>query len=752
MADTVKPAPLCYRAVEFRAEQHGDGRTLEGYAAVFDTPTRIDSWEGRFDEVIAPGAFKRTLNARKPVLQFDHGNDVRTGSVPIGTIEDIREDEHGLFVRARLFDNAVVEPIRQAIEGGAIDGMSFRFRVVRDEWRDAAGAIVKDRDVGGLLFDPGDRGPLQRTIREVQLFEAGPVVFPAYEATTVGVRSMLANLTADERDALVRDLAHELRRPTGEPDQTVTPPQAAASPEPEPFRSGSEPAKPGTSAHDIDKEGNRTIMDQTMTVEERGARQSEIRARLADIDTEWSGAALPDEVRSEWDALNAEYDEHERAIAEDAERKNRIRSLAERGGGAGDRRFGERVDNSRAGYGNGPAVHVRADNIFDLSEIRNKARSIDELPRLYRDNAMRAVESARFPGVRDRASAQGQVERLLDGADDESGTLARRILVTGSPTYDRAFGKAMTALSTNGLTAEEQRALSLGTGSGGGFAVPFQLDPTVSLTSNGQVDPIRQIARVEQIVGKEWQGVTSAGITVSRAAEAAEAADNSPTLAQPTVKPTRVQGFVPFSVEIDQDWNAMRSEITMMLGEAKATEEATSFVLGDGTGNNPFGVVTTLASSSHVPAAGEGIAVGDIYAVEEALPPRFRARAQWLANRSIYNKVRQLDTAGGANLWVRLDAATPPELIGYPAHEASAMDGTINPAVTETNLVLLFGDFSKFLIVDRVGMDVELIPHLFGAANRFPTGQRGIYAVWRNSSKILADNAFRLLKVTTSAT
>src|SRR5690606_22148811 len=333
-------------------------------------------------------------------------------------------------------------------------------------------------------------------IREVQLFEAGPVVFPAYEATTVGVRSMLANLTADERDALVRDLAHELRRPTGEPDQTVTPPQAAASPEPEPFRSGSEPAKPGTSAHDIDKEGNRTIMDQTMTVEERGARQSEIRARLADIDTEWSGAALPDEVRSEWDALNAEYDEHERAIAEDAERKNRIRSLAERGGGAGDRRFGERVDNSRAGYGNGPAVHVRADNIFDLSEIRNKARSIDELPRLYRDNAMRAVESARFPGVRDRASAQGQVERLLDGADDESGTLARRILVTGSPTYDRAFGKAMTALSTNGLTAEEQRALSLGTGSGGGFAVPFQLDPTVSLTSNGQVDPIRQIARV----------------------------------------------------------------------------------------------------------------------------------------------------------------------------------------------------------------------------------------------------------------
>ncbi|PXY25155.1 hypothetical protein BAY59_24320 [Prauserella coralliicola] len=741
--DRTKPTKLCYRAVEFRATQdHGDGRTLEGYAAVFDTPTRIESWEGIFDEVVARGAFKRTLNGRKPVLQFDHGRDARTGSVPIGSIEEIREDEHGLFVRARLFDNDVVEPIRQAIEGGAIDGMSFRFKVVRDEWRDKDGKLVKDSELLDLLWNPGDRGPLQRSIREVELFEAGPVVFPAYEATTVGVRSLLANLTDSERDALMRDLASELRQPDSEPGHTATSPTPAVTSDAAVRHSDpQEPATPGTSAVNTPTERN-TIMADTMTVEERGARQSEIRARLAEIDSEWNGAALPEEVRTEWDSLNAEYDEHSRAITETSERRQRIHALAEHTGG-------ERVDNARAGYGRGPEVIRKAENIYDLGEIRNRASSIDELPRLYRDNAMRAVETARFPGAKDRSAAQSQVERLLDSVDDENGTLARRILVTGSPTYDRAFGKAMTALSTNGLTAEEQRALALGTGSAGGYAVPFQLDPTVILTSNGQVDPIRQIARVEQIVGKEWQGVTSAGITVSRAAEAAEAADDSPTLAQPTVKPTRVQGFVPFSVEVDQDWTALRSEITMMLGEAKAEEEATSFVLGNGTGDNPHGVVATLNTSSHVDAVGEGIAVADLYAVEEALPPRFRARGQWLANRSIYNKVRQLDTQGGANLWVRLDAGLPPELIGYAAHEASAMDGTIDPAAAGTHLVLLFGDFSKFLIVDRVGMEVELVPHLFGA-NRRPTGQRGIYAIWRNSSKILTDNAFRLLKVTTA--
>lgn len=200
----MRPPRYCYRAVEFRAEQAGDGRTLEGYAAVFDTPTRIEDWTGPFDEQIARGAFNRTLNARKPVLQFDHGHDARTGSVPIGAIEQINEDSNGLFVRARLFDNPVVEPIRQAIEGGAIDGMSFRFRVNDD-------TILKRKGDVDL-----------RTIREVELYELGPVVFPAYDATTVGVRSLLAGLSSEDRAAIVRELAAELRGPLSEPADVGT--------------------------------------------------------------------------------------------------------------------------------------------------------------------------------------------------------------------------------------------------------------------------------------------------------------------------------------------------------------------------------------------------------------------------------------------------------------------------------------------------------------------------------------------------
>jgi HK97 family phage prohead protease len=200
-----------------RAASDDDGFTLEGYAAVFNTATRIDSWEGRFDEIVAPGAFAKTIREKTPVLQFDHGRDVATGSVPIGAIEVLREDANGLFVRARLHDNARVEPIRQAIASGAIDGMSFRFRVTREEWEDGETPV--------------------RTIREVELFELGPVVFPAYDATSVGVRSLLGDLDDEQRARLVAELRAEISDAASDGTSDETPDAASDGTSAPPTRS-----------------------------------------------------------------------------------------------------------------------------------------------------------------------------------------------------------------------------------------------------------------------------------------------------------------------------------------------------------------------------------------------------------------------------------------------------------------------------------------------------------------------------------
>jgi HK97 family phage prohead protease len=206
------------RAVAFdlvRAEpdSSGDGLTIEGYGAVTGSPTTIDSWEGTFDEVIAAGAFRKTLRERTPKMQFDHGRHPLLGSLPLGVWTTAEEDARGLHLIGRLSDNWLVQPFRDAISDGGVEGMSFRFTVVREQWTDKDGKTIKDEDLMQLLYyGAGDRGPILRTLKELSVSEAGPVVWPAYDETSVGVRggearSITIDLAALRSPAARRDLA-----------------------------------------------------------------------------------------------------------------------------------------------------------------------------------------------------------------------------------------------------------------------------------------------------------------------------------------------------------------------------------------------------------------------------------------------------------------------------------------------------------------------------------------------------------------
>jgi HK97 family phage prohead protease len=155
---------------------NGDGLTFSGYAAVYNSPTRIAGWDEDFDEQIAPGAFRAVAAGKYPVLMFEHGRHPLIGSMPLGRITGAREDATGLWIEARLTDNWLIQPVRDAVASQAIDGMSFRFTVDGDNgesWQDRAGDV-----------------PL-RTLTSLSVPELGPVVFPAYEPTTASVRSSL---------------------------------------------------------------------------------------------------------------------------------------------------------------------------------------------------------------------------------------------------------------------------------------------------------------------------------------------------------------------------------------------------------------------------------------------------------------------------------------------------------------------------------------------------------------------------------
>ena len=161
--------------VEVRASGDGDGRTLFGYGAVFNSDAVIDSWEGKFVERIAPGAFKKTLKERgdQVKIMFNHGMDPQIGDKPLGKASVLKEDKTGLYVEVPLSRTSYNEDLLALLNDGALDGMSFRFAVVKDEWEEPKRK---------------DQLPI-RTIIECRLYELGPVTSPAYLAAAAGVRS-----------------------------------------------------------------------------------------------------------------------------------------------------------------------------------------------------------------------------------------------------------------------------------------------------------------------------------------------------------------------------------------------------------------------------------------------------------------------------------------------------------------------------------------------------------------------------------
>lgn len=153
-------------------ETRADGkRFLTGYAAVFyranDPGTEYDLCVG-ICERIAPGAFTRALRERQDVVcRVDHEEPI--GRSTSGTLK-LREDETGLYYECELPDTQCGRDVATLIERGDITGSSFMFRATVTEWIDDGDCEI-------------------RVVKDCDLFDVGPVVFPAYSATSAGIRS-----------------------------------------------------------------------------------------------------------------------------------------------------------------------------------------------------------------------------------------------------------------------------------------------------------------------------------------------------------------------------------------------------------------------------------------------------------------------------------------------------------------------------------------------------------------------------------
>jgi HK97 family phage major capsid protein len=732
-------------------ESRGDGTiaTMRGDLAVFGEWAPIKSlFEGEFVERVMQGTFADAFaNGRDRMrVLLEHGTHPVAGRLPLGPIYGLQETERSAQYEVGLLDTEFNRDLLKGLQAG-LYGSSFRGDVDDDEW---------ERWPKPSSHNP--EGIPERSLKRIKpLLDFGPTPFPAYLGATATARSLtdeyiFRQLESGEGLKRFHEWAQRQKdgpievRSDPPPPAPPLPPTPAPSPAPAPPTQPTPGAKPPEDQRPVTRKETAVAVDlsQLDSREKLVEARDQAQARIESLGQEHAARAMPSEVEGEFNGLVEKRDAVV-ALLESLDKRDAAITRHANGNGR------ESGTEDRTAY-QVPSFQTKQsripENVYDLSAYRTASRSLEDLASLYVDGAKKAIEIEHYPNpVLSREEAQRNISDLMDrvqGDERQSGkeALARHILATGSQVYRQAAGKFMRDQSTAMLTPEENhaliaaRALSL-TGSAGGFAVPFELDPTVLGTSNGTINPIRQLARVENITVDEWRGITSAGITAGYSAEATETTDNAPTLVQPTVSTEKAQAFVPFSIEVGMDWDGLQTEMARALGEAKDELEAAKFVAGTGT-NEPFGVLTGTTNTV-AGAAGNTFTLANLYSLLGALPPRYRSRGAFLGNLLVLNRIRQFDTAGGAALWVTLGADVPDRLLGRPVLEASDMADVANAVK-----FLLFGDFSRYLIADRIGLSIDLIPHLVGANHR-PTGQRGIYAFWRNGAKVLDANAFRAL-------
>jgi HK97 family phage major capsid protein len=369
-----------------------------------------------------------------------------------------------------------------------------------------------------------------------------------------------------------------------------------------------------------------------------------------------------------------------------------------------------------------------------------------------RDAALRIVDA---DGSHLAARQLDHVDGLLRGraSDCDARVIGRMVLVTETDEYRSAFQKVTTGrghlTEAEGRALDEYRAANEGTGSAGGYGIPVLIDPSIILTSGAVDAPVLNLSRVVTITTDAWKGVASAAASWAYQAEAAAVADNTPTLSQPNIPVYAARGFIPYSIEVGQDYPGFAEEMSHLMAQGYVDLLASQTVTGSGS-SSPRGIFTAMAATTTNPAhvtvttAGQFSAT-DLRAAYSALPERFRGKSTWLTSPTVDQHISQFGNALAlSDYTVNLAADGTHVAVGRPvvvSDYAPAFTGTTGTA----NLAVV-GDFGNgFLIVQRAGMTVELVNHLFDTSTGRPTGQRGWFAWARHGFDIVNANAFRLL-------
>ena len=137
----------------------------------------------------------------------------------------------------------------------------------------------------------------------------------------------------------------------------------------------------------------------------------------------------------------------------------------------------------------------------------------------------------------------------------------------------------------------------------------------------------------------------------------------------------------------------------------------------------------------------------DLFALGQSLPARYQQNAAWLSNYTWEYSIRNFANAASplsSSFWTDLGGGAPPMLLGKPYHRTSGMMAApLSTATASSDYPMVIGDWSNYLVVDRLGSTIHFSDWVIGSSRR-PTGEAGWMFFTRFGGAVLNNDAFRL--------
>lgn len=342
------------------------------------------------------------------------------------------------------------------------------------------------------------------------------------------------------------------------------------------------------------------------------------------------------------------------------------------------------------------------------------------------------------------------------------------------PEYRQAFIKYLRlctkfrseSMAFSQMNAQEQKALSEGSDTAGGFLVPPDTQAEM-LVRTATMSVMRRLARTvttsrDKVIFPRVQAASatagglsagggsifSSGFVGGWVGETPAFSDTDPAFGtfEVGIKKVRV------ATKLSNDWlsDAVSNPLAFLSAngaENMALVEDKGFIDGDGTALQPLGILNGGAATVDIEGTTSNTisntstdlgSATKLISLAYTVPSQYAERGQWLFRRAIEADIRKLTDFQGRYLWPAMAgsglAGAPRELLGYPVNNSEFVpdDGT------DANKCVIFGDFSSYIIAQRAQISAVILRERFA-----DTDQTGIILFDRLGGALWNTDAIR---------